>query len=73
MIFFFYFFVFDLFIDVNILLFLGFGSVGMFLEGLIIGLIFVYYGWFGMFYMMIGLSGVGVLVVFRVLFIYNSR
>lgn len=73
MIFFFYFFVFDLFIDVNILLFLGFGSVGTFLEGLIIGLIFVYYGWFGMFYMMIGLSGVGVLVVFRVLFIYNSR
>lgn len=63
----------DSFIDVNTLLFLGFGSVGTFLEGPIIGLISAHYGWSGMFYMMIGLSGVGALAVLRALSIYNSR
>lgn len=51
----------------------GFGSVGTFLEGPIIGLISAHYGWSGMFYLMIGLSGVGALAVLRALSIYNSR
>lgn len=61
------------FIDVNTPLFLGFGSVGTFLEGPIIGLISAHYGWSGMFYLMIGLSGVGALAVLQALSIYNSR
>ena len=51
----------------------GFGSVGTFLEGPIIGLISAHYGWSGMFYLMIGLSVVGALAVLRALSIYNQR
>ncbi|KAL4226188.1 hypothetical protein ACF0H5_014174 [Mactra antiquata] len=43
----------------------GFGSVGTFLEGPIIGIIATAYGWSGMFYFMIILSFIGCVAVFR--------
>ncbi|XP_033746111.1 putative glycerol-3-phosphate transporter 5 isoform X1 [Pecten maximus] len=43
----------------------GFGSVGTFMEGPIIGVISTWYGWSGMFYFMIGLSFMGTLSVYR--------
>ncbi|XP_069101723.1 sugar phosphate exchanger 3-like [Argopecten irradians] len=43
----------------------GFGSVGTFMEGPIIGVISTWYGWSGMFYFMIALSFIGTLSVYR--------
>ena len=43
----------------------GFGSVGTFLEGPIIGVISTAYGWSGMFYFMIIVTFVGTAAVFR--------
>ncbi|XP_046574029.1 LOW QUALITY PROTEIN: sugar phosphate exchanger 3-like [Haliotis rubra] len=49
----------------------GFGSVGTCIEGPVIGLISSRYGWAGMFYLMIGLSAVGVAANFRAARIYH--
>lgn len=43
----------------------GFGSVGTFIEGPLIGVIATAYGWSGMFYFMIGVTFVGSFAVFR--------
>ena len=43
----------------------GFGSVGTFIEGPIIGLISTAYGWSGMFYFMIIVTFVGTVAVYR--------
>lgn len=43
----------------------GFGSIGTFLEGPIIGVIATAYGWSGMFYFMITVTFIGSLAVFR--------
>lgn len=43
----------------------GFGSVGTFLEGPIIGVVATVYSWTGMFYFMIGVTFVGSFAVFR--------
>ncbi|KAK3103726.1 hypothetical protein FSP39_021400 [Pinctada imbricata] len=51
----------------------GFGSVGTFLEGPIIGLVSDLYGWSGMFYLMIGLSLVGTMAILRAASIYSRQ
>ncbi|XP_053377158.1 uncharacterized protein LOC123529818 isoform X2 [Mercenaria mercenaria] len=43
----------------------GFGSIGTFIEGPVIGVIATAYGWSGMFYFMIGVTFVGSFSVFR--------
>ncbi|CAI9720523.1 glucose-6-phosphate exchanger SLC37A2-like [Octopus vulgaris] len=43
----------------------GFGSIGTVIEGPIIGIASARYGWSGMFYLMIGLSLIGTLTVFK--------
>lgn len=48
-----------------ILVFAGFGSIGTFLEGPIIGVVATTFGWSGMFYFMIIVSFIGALAVFR--------
>lgn len=52
---------------------IGFGSIGTFLEGPIIGFISDTYGWSGMFYSMIILSFIGALVCYRANRIYELR
>ena len=47
------------------MVFSGFGSVGTFLEGPIIGWIATSYGWSGMFYFMIGVTFIGSMATFR--------
>ncbi|XP_060562120.1 uncharacterized protein LOC132721762 isoform X2 [Ruditapes philippinarum] len=49
----------------------GFGSVGTFIEGPVIGMIATAYGWSGMFYFMIGVTFVGSFSVFRASVIKN--
>lgn len=51
----------------------GFGSIGTFLEGPIIGFISDAYGWSGMFYSMILLSFIGAVVCYRANRIYELR
>ncbi|KAK3585979.1 hypothetical protein CHS0354_038533 [Potamilus streckersoni] len=51
----------------------GFGSVGTFLEGPIVGIISTVFGWTGMFYFMIGLSLLGTFSVFRASIIKARR
>lgn len=51
----------------------GFGSIGACLEGPIIGFVSQYYGWTGMFYLMIGLSAVGTLASFRASVIQSQQ
>lgn len=46
-------------------IFTGFGSIGACIEGPIIGLFSMYYGWGGVFYLMTGLTTFGALAVFR--------
>ena len=57
--------------DINLIT--GFGSVGTFLEGPIIGIVSSWYGWSGMFYFMIGLSLVGTLSIARAAAIHNRK
>ncbi|KAJ8301606.1 hypothetical protein KUTeg_020593 [Tegillarca granosa] len=52
---------------------LGFGSVGTVLEGPIIGIVSSHYGFSGMFVLMIILSFIGTVSVFRGASIYNSK
>ena len=49
----------------------GFGSIGTFLEGPIIGFISDAYGWTGMFYCMIILSFIGAIACYRAHRIYE--
>ncbi|XP_013395115.1 sugar phosphate exchanger 3 isoform X2 [Lingula anatina] len=51
----------------------GFGSVGAFIEGPLIGLVSGYYGWSGMFYLMVLLSLCGTLSVFRAAIVYSRQ
>lgn len=51
----------------------GFGSFGTCLEGPVIGYISAQYGWSGMFYIMIGLSFLGTLTVFRAAAIHRNK
>ncbi|KAH3820537.1 uncharacterized protein LOC127832346 [Dreissena polymorpha] len=51
----------------------GFGSVGTFLEGPIIGMIATLYGWSGMFYFMIVVTALGSFAVFRASVIYARQ
>ncbi|XP_041347592.1 putative glycerol-3-phosphate transporter 5 isoform X2 [Gigantopelta aegis] len=50
----------------------GFGSIGTCIEGPVIGLISTYYGWTGMFYVMIGLSALATVTVFKASVIYKK-
>ncbi|XP_050411594.1 uncharacterized protein LOC126826657 isoform X2 [Patella vulgata] len=51
----------------------GFGSVGTFMEGPIIGFISTYYGWSGMFYFMIILSIIGTISCFKAAKIHKKE